>query len=687
MPKIKNKYSDFNFEFLKLTQDQFSILKMLKHKRALKKEFDTAKVFSNVRLNYIEKKVHENQLPFLKEFFKGAFYSESFYLRTDYFLNTIIIHSLISHLKINYGNDPYFKDEYKPHKVLSRLMCNSNYLGFTNIYSTAFNQSEIDNYNNDNFVDVYNIMAGNHQKKLSAFYRTLSNYMISSKKYAKAITETYYNILKELNNLMISINWDLSKNYIHQDLFTGLFFRKADCFNIYEKLQDHKRFILNVFNSNKQFILDFVFEKNWWVHKSYFNTNNYSDHNIIEIQTSSELLQKLNYNTFNLISNGDYTYFNFDLIAKKKYPISELKSNNNQTRDWNSKEYNLLPKGLINYEKNINNHLLLGFELEVLKRENCPRDIIKRIEENYLEGTAIVKHDGSIGTKGFEIVTVPMSYDYVKKTNYFINLYNHIKDYLYSYRSSATGLHIHASRDHYTNLEILMIVRLLNETCNAEYISKIAGRDVENTYYAKSWGFDFNFNPNNPVTNKHIKNDVKYYLKKIKDFDDFERYSLLNLNNSKTIEFRLFKGNIYPNAIQRYLEFIKCLTGFVKTINFNQCNLKNFFNYLDKNKDDFRILYNFTFNNPEFEFDFVVNDTNVNRFDVRVKPLDQIPSVTKSEQLAKDLNMIEEHNTNHFKNFKNINLNIPKVKMQKQIRFSKPRRTYQHRTVRITNNG
>ena len=51
MPKIKNKYSDFNFEFLKLTQDQFSILKMLKHKRALKKEFDTAKVFSNVRLN------------------------------------------------------------------------------------------------------------------------------------------------------------------------------------------------------------------------------------------------------------------------------------------------------------------------------------------------------------------------------------------------------------------------------------------------------------------------------------------------------------------------------------------------------------------------------------------------------------------------------------------------------------
>ena len=113
--------------------------------------------------------MHENQLPFLKEFFKGAFYSDSFYLRTDYFLNTIIVHSLISHLKINYGNDPYFKDEYKPHKVLSRLMCNSNYLGFTNIYSTAFNQSEIDNYNNDNFVDVFNIMAGNHQKNFQLF--------------------------------------------------------------------------------------------------------------------------------------------------------------------------------------------------------------------------------------------------------------------------------------------------------------------------------------------------------------------------------------------------------------------------------------------------------------------------------------------------------------------------------------
>ena len=71
------------------------------------------------------------------------------------------------------------------------------------------------------------------------------------------------------------------------------------------------------------------------------------------------------------------------------------------------------------YEKDKNKNLYLGVELEVNKSNRCPRNIVKRLEEDILSGTAICKSDGSLGQNGLELNIVPMTLDYAKQTDYW----------------------------------------------------------------------------------------------------------------------------------------------------------------------------------------------------------------------------------------------------------------------------
>jgi len=668
MPKITNKFEDLELNYLDITKDQFNILKMLKHKRALKKEFDTNKIFSCVDPDYINQFL--SVCNYARQYKKGEFYNGSFYLRTDLFLNTLIFHSLFKKLKTDYQNDPYFREEYKPYRMLTKILYSADLLGF-NTFHSWFNITDLNNYKSKYFCFIFEFLSNeNTNINLPYFYRLLGNYQKSSKRYAKAILENYVGIVNELTNLIKTLNWNLDKNFIKQDLFTGLFFRKANTIELYEdeKMQSQKPYIIEVLKANNCLVIDSVFSKNTWnCFKSF--TSPQFENRIASVDDDLTNDLNINVDQFTLVPNNQNTYFNFDEITKNLYPISELRSNNNYARQYSNKDFNLLPQGRLPYEKNKDDLFLYGIELEVLRRRTCRRLIIKDIEEKILEGTAIVKMDSSIeGHSGFEIVTVPMSFDYITQSNYFTNFYNQIKNELYSFRSSTTGCHIHVSRKPLNNFDVLKLMKLIMDKTSCELFSLIADRNIEHEHYCKSWLLNW-------VGDDSRTDQINKYYTNLKRGVSFQRESALNVNNEKTIEFRLFKGNIYPNALTRYLETVKSCIQFVKSNSFKNVNAVNYLDFINNNDTDYPMLHRFIFNHSSKE----VYSSGDN---VRVKTKAGTQELDREDQLAKDLELISEFKTSYFKKLKGMDMTIKKVRLSKPIKFKKTRRLYQHRTIR-----
>ena len=102
--------------------------------------------------------------------------------------------------------------------------------------------------------------------------------------------------------------------------------------------------------------------------------------------------------------------------------------------------------------------------------------IHKRIEEDYLQGLAICKSDSSV-QNGFELNFVPMTFNYIKRTDLFFKFYENIKNELSSYHNKSTGIHIHLSKNSFTRLQIgkivEFIIRQLTENILLNYRNEI----------------------------------------------------------------------------------------------------------------------------------------------------------------------------------------------------------------------
>jgi hypothetical protein len=270
------------------------------------------------------------------------------------------------------------------------------------------------------------------------------------------------------------------------------------------------------------------------------------------------------------------------------------------------------------YEKDQNKNLYLGVELEVNKSSRAPRQIVKMLEEKILSGTAICKSDGSLGTKGLELNIVPMTLDYAKQTNYWFNFEKNVKDYLYSYRDKKTGVHVHVPRHLFTKYQIGLIGQFLNLKANYDYLVGISGRDMnKDTSYCVA---------NPEMTIKQFRYET-------------DRYSVLNTIPEKTIEFRLFKGNISANTIYRYLEFVHALCSYARSHSMNSKTHHNdFIKWVETNSFDYPILNRFHF-----------KDTN------------------------KVFRKVESFKVQYNRRFRNISFNVPSLKLSEPLRFRRVR--------------
>lgn len=166
------------------------------------------------------------------------------------------------------------------------------------------------------------------------------------------------------------------------------------------------------------------------------------------------------------------------------------------------------------------------------------------------------ERDGSIGT-GFEIVTQPAGLD-VHKEKFALFLQNsELKRGLRSHEGGNCGFHVHVGREYVTQSQIYRIQSFINDVRNEALIRSIARRYESG--YCKYKPVMAKFTP-------HGKNTG-------------DRYEALNVNNSETIEFRIFRGSLRYESVAAALEFVNavltfCTPGVTSIMDFNAIGFK-----------------------------------------------------------------------------------------------------------------
>jgi hypothetical protein len=221
-------------------------------------------------------------------------------------------------------------------------------------------------------------------------------------------------------------------------------------------------------------------------------------------------------------------------------------------------------------EQNINNKVTpyYGIELEIERNtdeENiCSRDELAEelTFQKFDKDLAYCKFDGSLND-GLEIVTHPMSFRYIKeREEMFKNALTHIGTQGFvSHVANTCGMHIHISKDTFTTWHIFRFLKFFVD--NKEFIFKISQRKRAQF---EEWS-----------NIEEMNAESLMILAKNKD-GNYSRRVAVNLHNSRTVEIRIFRGNLNPERFLKNIEFVDAL--FCYTRDCSEITLKGFGEYI-----------------------------------------------------------------------------------------------------------
>lgn len=208
--------------------------------------------------------------------------------------------------------------------------------------------------------------------------------------------------------------------------------------------------------------------------------------------------------------------------------------------------------------------LYLGVELEM--DYGNAEAAAKRISDAYGHQLLYFKHDGSLDD-GCELVTHPMSPEYMMsesgKAMWHDICRQALAEGMRSHDTDTCGLHVHVSRDFFgksKHLQELAELKLI-ETVDRlfEPIVLFSRRKRHNI---DRWA---------PKCNAPKSDDgwVKK-AERVSSFAKRDRYHAINVTNSATIEFRLFRGTLKAETILATLQFVTGLCHLVKASNPSQ---------------------------------------------------------------------------------------------------------------------
>lgn len=239
----------------------------------------------------------------------------------------------------------------------------------------------------------------------------------------------------------------------------------------------------------------------------------------------------------------------------------------------------------------------IEIETEAISDEAYPDDGAELIS-NLCQGLVYCKADGSLNN-GFEIVTHPMSFGFVK--NHTDNLWDGLNKLrrkgFRAWTTSTCGLHIHISRNAFLNeahLHKFMWFIYGSDVTNASSakrtahekhianIKQFAGRDSQWSKFDRDAFLGTAYDGENEHGNSNyvqpsLAEIAKGRTKKgnpISPYGD-ERYLALNRNNRNTLELRFFRPSLRPETVQASIEFVQCLFDYTDQVTCNQIMKSN----------------------------------------------------------------------------------------------------------------
>ena len=188
------------------------------------------------------------------------------------------------------------------------------------------------------------------------------------------------------------------------------------------------------------------------------------------------------------------------------------------------------------------------------------------------------KHDGSLD-EGFEIVTHPMSYEYIKKIkkNFKIMMETALDEGYVSHNAETCGLHIHVSKKFFGECEEQQDL----------HIAKIL------YLIEKHWGKMVKFSRR---TEEQIEDWAKRYCEEVESLNSTNilqkaknsgRYHTINLKNKHTIEFRLFRGTLKFNTFIATIQFVHHLTDLAKKLTLSEVQGLTWRQIVNINKNEY----------------------------------------------------------------------------------------------------
>ncbi len=206
--------------------------------------------------------------------------------------------------------------------------------------------------------------------------------------------------------------------------------------------------------------------------------------------------------------------------------------------------------------------LYLGVELEVDDGCNL-KSTTKRIYEDFTD--VYLKHDGSLSSSGFEIVSHPSTLEYHTSDLGWKEIMGVCLENDYrSHDTTTCGLHIHLSRAFLGKDEIeqdLNIAKLII-LFDRFWESHILPFSRRNYNALQQWA-------DKPCV-ECLDTDTEIEIfDKVKTYKNSGRYKAINLQNTETIEFRLFRGTLNFNTFLASLQFVVAITTFVKSVKLN----------------------------------------------------------------------------------------------------------------------
>lgn len=227
----------------------------------------------------------------------------------------------------------------------------------------------------------------------------------------------------------------------------------------------------------------------------------------------------------------------------------------------------------------------IGVELEVAAKSREKYAELTKLKSNWLT----MESDSSLPDYGVEIITIPLSPKDAKDPEMWASMVGKVSSLADSWEKSSCGLHVHIGREilgddaEKASATVGKLLYLYHHFLNGTPLNtKIYGRSCA---YHEQNGKTPEGDAVKTLGGAVLKNKeiVKRLDSSLKAKTSTSRYFDINLENSKTIEFRKGKGSINVDRIISVITYSEMMIEYAKVRPWDKISYDDFVGYVRKN--------------------------------------------------------------------------------------------------------